>query len=184
MKISKFEIPGLKIFEPNIFEDERGYFYESYNKKFFDKEIQSNTLFVQDNQSYSKKGVIRGLHYQFYPYSQGKIIRVLKGKIFDVAIDLRINSPYYGKYQSVILSERNKKIFWIPKGFAHGFQALSKYCIVSYKVDEFYNAKSEISINPLDANININWPINPELLSKKDSEGINLKKFTKIISSI
>jgi len=184
MKISQFMIPGLKIFEPYILEDERGYFYEAYNKNIFDKEVGSKIVFVQDNQSYSKKGVIRGLHYQQNPFMQGKLVRVLKGKIFDVAIDLRKNSPNFGKYQTVILSERNKKIFWIPKGFAHGFQALSKYCIVSYKVDEFYNAKYEISINPLDSNININWPINPGLLSMKDSKGINLKKFTKIISSI
>jgi dTDP-4-dehydrorhamnose 3,5-epimerase len=162
--------PGLMIFEPAILKDGRGYFYESYNQKVFLKEgVQIN--FVQDNQSSSVYGVIRGLHYQANPFAQTKLIRVLSGVILDVAVDIRKNSPSYGKAYTIELSSDNKKQLLIPKGFAHGYSVLSDTADVFYKCDEYYNRESEGGIAYDDHDLNIDWRI-PEkkiIISEKDS---------------
>ena len=164
------DIEGLKLIEPKVFNDERGYFFESFNQKKFKKEI-GNIVFVQDNESYSEYGVLRGLHYQKPPYEQSKLVRAIKGEIQDVAVDLRIESPTYLKYFSCILNEKNKKQLFIPKGFAHGFLVLSKYAIINYKVDNYYSSDHEKSIYFNDIKLSINWKIedNKIKLSKKDS---------------
>jgi len=162
-------IPDVKIIDPSIHKDDRGYFYESYNKKLFDKDLASID-FIQDNESYSKKNVLRGLHFQKPPYEQSKLVRVIKGKIQDVVVDLRKESPTYLKYVSEVLSDENKKQIFVPKGFAHGFLVLSKYAIISYKVDAPYNTKSETGILYNDPLISIKWMQNESkfILSKKD----------------
>ncbi len=136
------EIKGLWIIEPNIFEDERGYFFESFRQEEFEKYIPG-VKFIQENESFSTYGVLRGMHYQKEPYAQSKLVRVVKGEVQDVALDLRKDSPTYGKHYSIILNEENKKQFFIPKGFAHGYLVLSKEAIFQYKVDEYYNKVSE-----------------------------------------
>lgn len=138
MKISNTRLPEIKLFEPRIFEDERGFFYESFNNLLFDKAIGYNVSFVQDNHSTSFKGVLRGLHYQLPPKAQGKLVRVLQGKVFDVAIDIRKSSPTFGQWISEILSEENNKQLWIPPGFAHGFLTLSKTAVFLYKTTDYY----------------------------------------------
>lgn len=140
------EIKGLWVLEPKIFEDERGYFFESFRQEEFEKYIPG-VKFVQENESFSTYGVLRGMHYQKEPYAQSKLVRVVKGEVQDVALDLRKDSPTYGKHYSIILSEENKKQFFIPKGFAHGYLVLSKEAIFQYKVDEYYNKESEGGIN-------------------------------------
>jgi dTDP-4-dehydrorhamnose 3,5-epimerase len=169
MKIIETGIPGLVIIEPRVFGDERGYFLESYNTEKY-LEVGINCQFVQDNESMSKYGVIRGLHYQLNPYSQSKLVRAIKGKVIDVAIDLRKNSPTFGKSYSIELSEENKLQFFIPKGFAHGFSVISEMAIFSYKCDSLYNPSKERGINPLDPTLNINWKIEKdrEIISSKD----------------
>ena len=165
----KTSIDDLYIIEPEIFEDNRGNFFESYNKIEFEK-IGINYNFVQDNQSKSKKGVLRGLHYQ-KEQSQAKLIRCIKGKVFDVAVDLRQNSKTYGKWESVILSAKNSKMFMIPKGFAHGYLVLSKEAEIIYKCDDYYNKESEAGIMWNDPKLGINWPIenlDELILSDKD----------------
>jgi len=169
MIIKETNIPGLNIIEPKIFEDNRGYFYESYNQKTF----QQHNLyysFVQDNESFSCYGTIRGLHYQLAPYAQAKLVRVISGKIYDVALDIRINSPTFGQWQGVELSSKNKYQLLIPKGFAHGFSVLSEKAIVLYKCDSFYSPESERGINFRDATLNIDWkiPENDAIVSAKD----------------
>jgi len=169
MNYTNTELPGLLIIEPKIFEDQRGYFYESFNQKeFSDKSLDNN--FIQDNQSKSCYGVIRGLHYQIEPFSQTKLVRVIQGKIFDVALDIRINSPTYGKWFGIELSCENKKQLYIPKGFAHGFSVLSETATVFYKCDCLYNPVSERGISIFDNSLNIDWRINKELaiISTKD----------------
>jgi len=162
---------GLFVFEPAIFKDDRGYFFESYNEKLFQKngiEIK----FVQDNQSHSKHGVVRGLHYQLNPYSQTKLVRVLKGNILDVVVDLRRGSPTFGKTYSIELSDENKKQLLVPKGFAHGFSVLSETADIMYKCDEFYNKESEAGIKYDDSFLNIDWQVAVEKInvSSKDAE--------------
>lgn len=169
MPFLKTDIPGLLVFEPNVFEDNRGYFFESYNEKIF----QNNGIdfrWVQDNQSSSTYGVIRGLHYQLPPFAQAKLIRVLKGKILDVAVDIRKGSPTYGKSFSQKLSAKNKKQLFIPAGFAHGFSVLSEKAEVLYKCNGFYNKESETGIIYNDAELNIDWQIPAEqaIISEKD----------------
>lgn len=180
MNVTKTLIPGLAIIEPKLFKDDRGYFYESFNEKEF-KEKVSNTTFVQDNESKSKYGVLRGLHFQKPPYAQAKLVRVVKGSVFDVAVDLREGSPTYGRWDGVILSEKNHKQFFIPKGFAHGFVALEDDTIFQYKCDNPYNKESEDAIAWNDIDINIQWGrminINDIILSEKDSENKFLKEF-------
>jgi dTDP-4-dehydrorhamnose 3,5-epimerase len=163
------DIPGLLIFEPKLFEDSRGYFFESYNEKVFE-EGGINLRFVQDNQSSSMYGVIRGLHYQLPPHAQSKLVRVLQGKILDVAVDIRKGSPYYGKSFSVELSAENKKQLFIPPGFAHGFSVLSEKAEVFYKCDALYNKESDAGICFNDPFLNIDWKISTEKIIVSDKD--------------
>ncbi|MEA3316558.1 MAG: dTDP-4-dehydrorhamnose 3,5-epimerase [Bacteroidota bacterium] len=170
MEIIKTKIPDLLIIKPKIFEDHRGYFFESYNEKLFNSN-NINIKFVQDNQSFSSYGTIRGLHYQLAPYAQTKLIRVLQGKIYDVAIDIRENSPTFGKWFGQELSSDNKLQLLVPQGFAHGFSVLSETATVLYKCDNLYNPESERGINFLDKELNIDWKIekNKAIVSSKDN---------------
>jgi dTDP-4-dehydrorhamnose 3,5-epimerase len=167
MKSEQPDIPGLLIIQPDVFYDARGYFFESYNKDKF-IQIGINAEFVQDNQSLSAKGILRGLHFQNPPFAQGKLLSVIKGSVLDVAVDIRKNSPSYGKYFSLILSGENKTMFWIPSGFAHGFLSLEDNTIFSYKCTLTYNKKSEGSIRWNDPDLNIDWKIKDPLASEKD----------------
>jgi dTDP-4-dehydrorhamnose 3,5-epimerase len=176
MVIEETKIPEIKIIKPKVFTDNRGYFFESYNQKTFHTlGIENN--FIQDNESFSKKGVIRGLHYQLSPYAQSKLVRVVKGKIFDVAVDIRKNSPTFGQWVGVELSDENKHQLLIPKGFAHGFVTLSEYAIVNYKCDELYNPEADRGIRFNDPQIGIDWRIRLEdaIVSAKDMVQPNLK---------
>lgn len=177
MKITKTPIEGLLIIEPTVFGDERGYFYESFNKEKF-KELTGEELdFVQDNQSLSGKDIVRGLHFQNPPYGQGKLVRVLQGAVIDVVVDIRKQSPTYGKHFAIKLTEENKKIFWIPKGFAHGFSSLKDNTIFLYKCTDYYNKESEDSIYWNDADLNINWEVENPIISEKDQEKKRFKDF-------
>jgi dTDP-4-dehydrorhamnose 3,5-epimerase len=169
MPFIKTDIPGLLVFEPNVFEDSRGYFFESYNEKTFRAE-GIDIRWVQDNQSSSGYGVVRGLHYQLPPFAQSKLVRVLKGKILDVVVDIRKNSPTYGKVYVQKLSAKNKKQLFIPSGFAHGFSVLSKEAEVLYKCDNFYNKESEAGILYNDPALAIDWGIAEDdaVVSEKD----------------
>ncbi len=169
MKISETGLEGLLIIEPKIFTDNRGYFFESYNEKML-KEAGINIQFVQDNQSKSSCGVIRGLHYQLEPHAQTKLIRVLQGHIRDVAVDIRKGSPTFGKWFSIDLSDTNNKQLLIPKGFAHGFSVISETAVILYKCDDFYNPGSERGIIYNDASLGIDWGIatGDEIISDKD----------------
>jgi len=167
MKINKTYIEGLLIIEPQLFKDDRGFFYESYNKKKLDKKIK--IIFVQDNESKSIKGVIRGLHFQAPPFEQTKLVRCVSGNILDVAVDLRKNSKTYGKSFSIELSSKNNKQLFVPKGFAHGFQVLSETAIVNYKVDEYYNPDSDSGLIWNDKDLSIDWNLDIKpILSDKD----------------
>lgn len=164
----KTNIEGVFIIEPQVFGDHRGYFMETYNEKEF-KNAGLNYTFVQDNQSKSKKGVLRGLHFQ-KQFPQAKLVRVISGEVFDVAVDLRKNSPTYGKWVGVVLSAENKKMFMIPRGFAHGFVVLSETAEFVYKCDEFYHPEDEGGVLWNDPDINIVWPYDGEpILSQKDT---------------
>jgi dTDP-4-dehydrorhamnose 3,5-epimerase len=169
MKIEKTAIQDLLIITPAVFDDERGYFFEVYNQaKFHENGINYN--FIQDNQSFSTKGVIRGLHLQINPFAQAKLVRVLQGKILDVAVDLRKNSATYGQHFSVILSAENRKQLMVPHGFAHGFSVLSGTASVLYKVDQVYHKESERGIRYDDAILNIDWQVEASevIVSEKD----------------
>ena len=159
MKIKKTFIEDLLIIEPQLFKDDRGFFYETYNKKNFEKIIKTN--FIQDNESKSSWGVVRGLHFQLPPFEQAKLVRCVNGKILDVAVDLRVNSKTYGNFFSIELSSENNNQLFIPKGFAHGFQVLSETAIVNYKVDEYYNLDSDSGIIWNDKDLSIDW--NPDI---------------------
>ncbi len=169
MPFQKTDIPGLLVFEPSVFEDSRGYFFESYNENIFRQE-GIDIRWVQDNQSSSTYGVIRGLHYQLPPFAQSKLIRVLKGKILDVAVDIRKGSPTFGNVFTQKLSAKNRKQLFIPAGFAHGFSVLSEKAEVLYKCDNFYSKETEAGIIYNDAELNIDWQIPAELaiVSEKD----------------
>ena len=172
MKVTSLKIPEVKLIEPDIFEDERGFFYESFNQQKFNEAIGENITFVQDNHSKSKKGVLRGLHYQEAPFAQGKLVRVIAGEVFDVAVDVRKDSPTYGQWVSEILSAENKKQLWIPEGFAHGFLTLMENTEVLYKTSNFYSKKDEKTLFYNDRSLKINWPIKLVgniILSDKDS---------------
>lgn len=171
MKFVNTNISGVFIVEPKILGDERGYFFESFNQKEFEEHI-GKIGFIQDNESKSNKGVLRGLHFQKPPYSQSKLLRCIEGEILDVAVDLRKNSPTYKQHLSVVLSGENKKQVFIPKGFAHGFLVLSDSATIAYKVDQFYAPDHDSGIAWNDEDINIDWPILPEMiqLSEKDKE--------------
>lgn len=162
-------IPDLLVFEPKVFEDSRGYFFEAYNETIF-RQQGIALQFVQDNQSKSSYGVIRGLHYQLNPFAQFKLVRVLEGSILDVAVDIRKGSPTFGKYFSIELSAENKKQLLIPAGFAHGFSVLSDTAVVLYKCDAFYNKENEAGIRYNDPSLKIDWKIEAgkELVSEKD----------------
>ena len=176
MRYTRLSISDVILFEPVIFSDNRGAFFESFNKKFFEDIIGYKVDFVQDNQSFSKKGVVRGLHYQLAPKGQGKLVRVLQGEIFDVAVDIRENSPTFGKWVAEYLSSDNKKQLWIPEGFAHGFLALKNQTEVLYKVTNYYVKELERCILWSDSNINIDWPKIDEdfIISDKDLLGKSL----------
>ena len=169
MQILQTKIPGLLIIEPDVFSDQRGYFFESFNtEKYKNQGIDTN--FLQDNVSSSSMGVIRGLHYQLAPYSQAKLIQVLKGKVLDVAVDLRQGSPTFGEHLSIELSEENHRQFFIPRGFAHGFSVLTDEVLFSYKCDNLYNKEAERGINYNDSFLQIDWQISPDtaIVSGKD----------------
>ncbi|HZL11210.1 MAG TPA: dTDP-4-dehydrorhamnose 3,5-epimerase [Prolixibacteraceae bacterium] len=169
MKIIETPIPGLLIIEPRVFADERGYFFESYNQNEF---VENGLIssFVQDNESKSRRGVIRGLHYQLAPYGQAKLIRVVLGTVYDVAVDLREGSPTFGKWHGLEISAENKKQFYIPKGFAHGFSVLSEEAVFSYKCDAFYTPSADRGIRLDDPALAIDWriPFDEAVISGKD----------------
>lgn len=169
MNVTTTPIEGLLVLEPRIFPDDRGYFYESYSQKKF-AEIGITENFVQDNQSFSQKGTLRGLHAQAQPFAQGKLVRVLQGRVLDVAVDIRKNSPTYGQHYSIELSGDNHKQFWVPAGFLHGFVTLEDNTIFTYKVTNFYDKASEIGVIWNDPSLGIGWGIaeSEALLSPKD----------------
>ncbi len=171
MKVIDTEIEGLVILEPQVFGDDRGYFFESFSLKRFEEKV-SKTVFVQDNESKSKYGVLRGLHYQLPPYTQAKLVRVIKGRVLDVAVDIRKGSPTFGKHVAVELSEENKLQFFLPKGFAHGFAVLSEEAIFQYKCDEYYAPDHEGAIRYDDPELGIDWklPVEDIILSEKDKK--------------
>lgn len=175
MQYIKTEIDGVWLLEPRVFHDERGYFMETYRQEDFDEHI-GRTVFVQDNESQSSRGVVRGLHYQKGEWSQAKLVRVLSGRVLDVAVDLRRNSPTFGKYVAVELSAENKRQLFIPRGFAHGFAVLSERATFVYKVDNKYMPSAEVSVRFDDPTIGIEWPFAKEemLLSPKDMDGVSL----------
>ena len=171
MEVIKTEIEGVVIIEPRIFKDDRGYFYESFSQREFEEKV-CRTTFVQDNQSKSSYGVVRGLHFQKPPYSQSKLVRCIKGAVLDVAVDIRKGSPTFGKYVAVELTEDNHRQFFVPRGFAHGFAVLSDEAVFQYKCDNFYNKESEGSVAWNDPELAIDWRIPAEkvLLSEKDKQ--------------
>ena len=180
MNLIKTKLDGLVVLKPTVFKDNRGYFMESYNQKNINK-LLGNVNFVQDNESESTRGVLRGLHFQKPPYTQAKLVRCLKGSVLDVVLDLRKHSKTYGIFETISLTEENKKQLFIPKGFAHGFIVLSKSAIFSYKVDNYYNPDSECGILWSDLDLNIDWKINKNeiIVSEKDK---NLPTFNEIIN--
>ena len=169
MEVIKTEIDGVVIIEPRIFKDDRGYFYESFSQREFEEKV-CQTTFVQDNQSKSSYGVLRGLHFQKPPYCQSKLVRCIKGAVLDVAVDLRKGSPTFGKYVAVELSEDNHRQFFVPRGFAHGFAVLTPEAVFQYKCDNFYNKESEGAVAWNDPQLAIDWkiPADKVLLSEKD----------------
>ena len=172
MKVTPLSISDLLLIEPSIFEDDRGFFFESFNEATFQKKIPLSASFVQDNHSKSHQGVLRGLHYQLPPHAQGKLVRVLQGEVLDVIVDIRRSSPTFGDHVSVVLSAENKKQIWIPEGFAHGFLTLSKTSEFFYKTTTLYNSDSERCILYNDKKLDINWGgIHSFNLSPKDRSG-------------
>lgn len=176
MQITETKIPGLLVIKPQVFKDARGYFFESHSKLKF-QEAGISVDFVQDNESKSQKGVLRGLHFQNPPYSQGKLVRVIKGAVLDVAVDLRIGSPTYGQWDSVVISEENKLMYWVPEGMAHGFLTLEDDTIFFYKCTSLYNKEAEGSIRWNDPELKIEWGTNKPILSDKDKITPFLKDF-------
>lgn len=171
MKVIRTPLEGLVIIEPKVWRDSRGYFYESYNRNFF-VEAGVDCEFVQDNQSLSQRGTLRGLHAQDTPFAQGKLVRVITGKVLDIAVDIRKDSPTFGKSLSIILDGENNLMLWIPVGFLHGFATLEDNTIFSYKVSNFYNQASEIGVRWNDPILNINWQLSEDevILSEKDKQ--------------
>ena len=176
METTKTSIDGLLIIEPTVFKDDRGYFFESYNEQRF-KELGVPDDFVQDNQSCSQKGVVRGLHFQKPPYAQAKLVRVLRGAVLDFAVDIRKGSPTYGKYESVLLTADNFRQFYLPAGFAHGFAALEDNTVFAYKCSNFYNKASEGCILFNDKDLNIDWRVENPITSEKDLLGERFATF-------
>ncbi len=177
MNYIETEIQGVYVLEPRVFQDARGYFMETWNQADFDKHIGKVT-FIQDNESKSSYGVLRGLHYQKGEFSQAKLVRVIKGRVLDVAVDIRKSSPTFGKYVLAELSEENKRQLFIPRGFAHGFLVLSDEAVFTYKVDNVYAPQAEAGIKWNDEDIAIEWPIDPKdlILSEKDTRALSLKE--------
>lgn len=172
MKFTPTNLEGCYVIEPKVINDERGYFMESFNKQTFQEGVQQEVQFVQDNQSFSTQGVLRGLHYQRGEHSQAKLVRVLSGEVLDVAVDIRPESPSYGQYFSVVLSEENCKQLFVPRGFAHGFLVLSEAAIFFYKCDNYYNKASEGGIIYNDESLSIDWHLNKQnlIISEKDQQ--------------
>lgn len=176
MKVTNTKIPDVKIIEPTVFEDERGFFFESFNHKKFEEAIGRSVTFVQDNHSKSCKGVLRGLHYQLPPYAQGKLVRVVQGEVFDVAVDIRKSSPTFGQWVAETLSAENKKQLWIPEGFAHGFLTLSDTAEFLYKTTNYYSSENERSICWDDLSISVDWRSEKTpLVSVRDAEANDFK---------
>ena len=171
MKLTTFDIEGLLLIEPRVFHDDRGYFYESFNEDKYKEILGSDIRFVQDNISCSKKNVLRGLHFQSPPFAQGKLVTVLSGSVLDVAVDIRKGSSTYGKCQIIELSAENKKQFWIPPGFAHGFLALEENSIFSYKCTNYYAPSHEHTLLWNAPELNIDWNVNDPIISDKDKIG-------------
>jgi dTDP-4-dehydrorhamnose 3,5-epimerase len=178
MKIEKTFIDGLIIITPDVFKDERGYFFELFNKQKYSSEL-CGLDFVQDNVSKSRRGTVRGLHYQAGEFAQGKLCSVLLGNVLDIAVDIRFGSPTFGKYFPIELSEENKKQFWIPPGFAHGFSVLSEEVLFNYKCTSFYNKEAERSILYNDYDLNIDWKVDLPVVSEKDLRAIAFKNISK-----
>ena len=179
MQVIKTALEGVLIIEPRIFKDARGYFFESYNKKAFDEAIGRKVDFVQDNESMSSRGVMRGLHFQRPPYTQAKLVRCVRGRVLDVAVDLRKGSPTYGRHVAVELSEDNHRQFFVPRGFAHGFAVLSDVAVFQYKCDNYYAPEADGGISIADESLGIDWQLDPSeaLLSDKDMKHPLLKDF-------
>jgi dTDP-4-dehydrorhamnose 3,5-epimerase len=177
MVVTQTNIKGLLILEPRIFTDSRGVFYETFNADVFKEKTGLNLPFLQDNESISCKNVLRGLHFQIPPFAQGKLVRVVSGKVLDVAVDLRKSSETYGKHQVFELSAENKKQLWIPPGFAHGFVALEDNSVFNYKCTNYYSPVSERTIQWNDVDLNIDWQIVHPIVSEKDQNGINFATF-------
>jgi len=176
MKFTRLAIPDVVLFEPRVFGDERGFFFESFNQKVFQEATGVEPSFVQDNHSKSAKSVLRGLHYQLPPKAQGKLVRVVQGEVFDVAVDIRKSSPTFGQWVGETLSAENRKQLWIPEGFAHGFLTLSDTAEFVYKTTDYYSPNLERCIQWNDPQINIHWKNNIKLVfSSKDSVATNLK---------
>ena len=178
MKVIKTDIAGVVIIEPRIFNDSRGYFFESYSKREFDEKVRPID-FVQDNESMSTRGVMRGLHFQRPPFTQSKLVRCVKGRVLDVAVDIRKGSPTFGKHVAVELSEENHRQFFVPRGFAHGFAVLSDVAVFQYKCDNYYHPEADGGISIADTSLGIDWQINPAtaVLSEKDLKHPLLKNF-------
>jgi len=175
MKVIETDISDVLIFEPKVFGDERGFFFESFSQKIFEKAVGRKVDFVQDNHSKSSKGVLRGLHYQLNPYAQGKLVRCIVGEVYDVAVDIRKSSKTFGHWVGVNLSAENKRQLWIPEGFAHGFVVLSDLAEFVYKTTNYYHSQSERSVRYDDQQLNINWLYNDILtLSSKDESAPEL----------
>jgi|SRR5690554_1389821 len=170
MQVTETKLKGCFVIEPSVFEDERGYFFESYNELKLKQILGYKTDFVQDNQSKSAYGVVRGLHMQTGEHAQAKLVRVIEGSVLDVVVDVRKNSPTFGEWLSIELSAENKKQLFIPHGFLHGFSVLSQNAVFFYKCDNFYNKNSEAGVNPLDTNLEIDWKVEKTamILSEKD----------------
>ena len=178
MEVIKTDIEGVVIIEPRVFSDARGYFFESFSQREFDEKVGKIT-FVQDNESMSSYGVMRGLHFQLPPFTQSKLVRCVKGAVLDVAVDIRKGSPTFGKHVAVELTEDNHRQFFVPKGFAHGFAVLSEIAIFQYKCDNFYAPQADSGISILDESLGIDWriPTDKALLSEKDTKHLLLKDF-------
>jgi len=184
MNVIKTEIPDVLIFEPKVFGDDRGFFFESFSQKVFDEAVGYEVNFVQDNHSKSSKGVLRGLHYQLAPHAQGKLVRCVAGEVFDVAVDIRKESPTFGKWVGVNLSAENKRQLWIPEGFAHGFITLEDESEIVYKASNFYWKESERAIIWNDKILNIHWPMEPGIISDKDILALSFDNADKFMSNI
>ena len=172
MNVIACDLPGLRIFEPKVFGDARGFFVETWNRRRY-AEAGLDVDFVQDNLSYSRRGILRGLHFQ-QPNPQGKLLQVLEGEVFDVAVDIRRGSPTFGRWCGLLLSAENKRQFYVPPGFAHGFAVVSEAALFHYKCTEFYSPKDEVSIKWDDPDLGIAWPVQAPIISERDAKGIRL----------